>query len=161
MDKAEHGDIEHPVETYYPLTTPAFQWPEIQKVAYWYSGVLDDGMDTDSLLMLFVNNTSAASIPADEDCDMLLRFDNRTGEVAGIEIDDFEHHFLRKHPELADGWAALKPEGKNGFHNTPWLTGDAALAYARRLKEMACQGTIAPGWPFDGLDSIAVRDKSA
>ena len=84
-----------------------------------------------------------------------------TGDVAGIAIEDFESHFLKKYPKFADGWVALKPEGKRGFHKTPWLTDAAALDYARRLKDMAYQGTLTPGWPFEDLDSIAVKRNDA
>ena len=159
MDKARHNQIAYPVEIYRPYV-PSLKWPEIHKVAYWYTGVSDDGLEVDTLLLLFVNNTCGTSIDADADCDMLIRFDGETGEVHGLEIEDFEDHFLKKHPELADGWAALKPEGKKGFHNTPWLSDELALGYARRLRDMAYQGTVTPGWPFEDLESIADRDGS-
>ena len=136
---------------------PPLKWPEIQKVTYWYTGTLDDGIDTDSLLMLFVDNTSATTI--DADADLLIRYDDETGDVAGIEVEDFEHYFLKKYPELADGWKALKPEGKKGFHNTPWLTNNAALDYARRLKDLAYQGTLAPGWPVVDRGDILLWSK--
>ena len=164
MGNIGRADIKYPVEIYYPMEIVPFRWPEIKKVTYWYAGVLDDDDDddvgTDSLLLLFVDNRYSSSIPADEDCDMMLRYDDQTGEVAGIEIELFEYHFLKKHPELAAGWAALKPEGKDGFHNTPWLADELALGYARRLRDMAYQGTVTPGWPFEDLESIADRDGS-
>ena len=160
MVEASRDAIANPVEIYWPFAPP-LKWPEIQRVMYWYTGTLDDGIDTDSLLMLFVDNTSGTTIDADEDGDFLLRYDSQTGDVHGIAIEDFEHYFLKKHPEFSDGWASLKPEGKKGFHKTPWLTDDAALDYARRLKDMAHQGTLAPGWPFEDLDSIAVKWKDA
>ena len=162
MDQTGRGDLDYPVEIYYPMEIIPFRWPEIQRVMYWYAGKFPDDewgdLFVDSLLLLFVDNRYSSSIPADEDCDMMLRYDDQTGEVAGIEIELFEYHFLKKHPELAAGWAALKPEGKKGFHNTPWLADELALGYARRLRDMAYQGTVAPGWPFEDLESIADRD---
>ncbi|MBI4201764.1 MAG: hypothetical protein HY532_01435 [Chloroflexi bacterium] len=32
-----------------------------------------------------------------------------SGDVIGFEIEDFEHVFLRKHPELRRSWDELKP----------------------------------------------------
>ncbi len=66
---------------------------------------------------------------------------------------------MKKYPDFAEGWAALKPEDKKGFHNTLWLTDDAALNYALHLRGMAYQGTITPGWSFENLESIAVKDE--
>ena len=164
MDQTGRGDLDYPVEIYYPMEIIPFRWPEIQRVMYWYAGKFPDDewgdLFVDSLLLLFVDNRYSSSIPADEDCDMMLRYDDQTGEVAGIEIELFEYHFLKKHPDLADGWAALKPEGKDGFHNSPWLDDELALGYARRLRDMAYQGTVTPGWPFEDLESIADRDGS-
>ena len=164
MDKTGRGDLDYPVEIYYPMEIIPFRWPEIHRVMYWYAGKFPDDewgdLFVDSLLLLFVDNRYSSSIPADEDCDMMLRYDDQTGEVAGIEIELFEYHFLKKHPELAAGWAALKPEGKDGFHNSPWLADELALGYARRLRDMAYQGTVTPGWPFEDLESIADRDGS-
>ena len=164
MDQTRRGDIEYPVEIYYPMEIIPFRWPEIQRVMYWYAGKFPDDewgdLFVDSLLLLFVDNRYSSSIPADEDCDMMLRYDDQTGEVAGIEIELFEYHFLKKHPDLAAEWAALKPEGKDGFHNSPWLDDELALGYARRLRDMAYEGTVTPGWPFEDLESIADRDGS-
>ena len=157
MDEARHKGIACPVEIY-DLSIPPLKWPEIERARYWYTGLLDDGVDTDSLMMLFVDDRSGASIETDADGDIRIRYDVETGVVAGMEIDDFEYHFLKKHPDLAAGWAALKPEGKKGFHNTPWLSDELALGYARRLRDMAYQGTVAPGWPFEDLGAIADRD---
>ncbi len=144
---------------------PSLKWPEIRRVMYWYTGELYEGevdaLLVDSLMVLFVENRPAMNADADEDGDMMVRYDTDTSDVIGLEIELFEHHFLKKHPEFAMGWAALKPEGDGGFHNGPWLTGEAALGYARRLQDMAYQGTLAPGWPFEDLDSIAVKDGGA
>ena len=160
MDQAWQNRIDYPVEVYCPHTPP-LKWPEVEKAQYSYDTMLPEDDDDDepcfeSLMLLFVDNRGGLSIDADED--ILIRFDVETGDVLGLVIDDFESHFLKKRPELAAGWAALKPEGQNGFHRTPWLTDAPALDYARRLKDLAYQGTLAPGWPFEDLESIAAID---
>ena len=38
-----------------------------------------------------------------------IRFDPETGEVVGVEIEDFEKVFLVKFPEMAVGWERVKP----------------------------------------------------
>ena len=38
-----------------------------------------------------------------------IRFDPETSEIVGVEIEDFETIFLKKHPELAQAWAEAKP----------------------------------------------------
>lgn len=41
--------------------------------------------------------------------EMWIRFNPETGEIVGLEIEDFEAIFLRKHPEVAQAWAEVKP----------------------------------------------------
>jgi len=38
-----------------------------------------------------------------------LRVDVETGEVVGLQIDDFESIFLKKYPEIAEAWQEVKP----------------------------------------------------
>ena len=80
MGNIGRADIKYPVEIYYPMEIVPFQWPEIKRVMYWYAGILEDDdyddLFTDSLLLLFVDNRYSSSIPADEDCDMMLRYDD-------------------------------------------------------------------------------------
>lgn len=38
-----------------------------------------------------------------------LRIDIETGDIVGIQIDDFESVFLKKHPEVAKAWKEAKP----------------------------------------------------
>ncbi|MYC35876.1 MAG: hypothetical protein F4X66_03025 [Chloroflexi bacterium] len=146
------------------IEIPPLKWPEIQRVMYWYTGELHEEGEVplfvDSLMVLFVENRPAINADTAKDVDLMVRYDTETGDVIGLEIELFEYHFLKQCPELAMGWAALKPEEDDGFHNTPWLTDDAALDYARRLADMAYQGTLAPGWPFEDLESIAIKDGS-
>ena len=41
--------------------------------------------------------------------ELWVRVDPETGEIVGLEIDDFEAVFLRKHPALAKAWQEAKP----------------------------------------------------
>jgi len=41
--------------------------------------------------------------------ELWLRVDIQTGEIVGLEIDDFEGFFLRKHPEIAKAWEEERP----------------------------------------------------
>ena len=38
-----------------------------------------------------------------------LRIDIETGDIVGIQIDDFESVFLKKYPKLAKAWKEAKP----------------------------------------------------
>lgn len=53
-----------------------------------------------------------------------VRIDPETGEVVGLEIDDFESVFLKKHPELAQAWEEAKPLSRrkrsNKYNNESW-----------------------------------------
>lgn len=138
---------------------PLFRWPEIKKAMFLYTGEMED-LEIDSLMVLFVENRPATSIGTDVKGELLIRYVPETGDVIGVEIEGFERLFVgRYHPELSEGWAAIKPDEDDGLHNTPWLTDAAALDYAHRLKDMARQGTLAPGWSFEDVDSIAVKRK--
>lgn len=143
---------------------PALEWPEIRRVMYLYTGTVcdeeDDDLFVDSLMVLFVENRDAINADVGEHGEMMIRYDTDSGEVIGLEIELFEHRFLKKHPELTDGWTALKPEGDDGFHNSRWLSGDDALMFAVYLKEMAYQGTQVPGWPNMGRRDKLLWSKS-
>jgi len=41
--------------------------------------------------------------------ELWLRVDVRTGEIVGLEIEDFESVFLEKHPEVKQAWRESKP----------------------------------------------------
>ena len=146
------------------IDSSSLLWPKIRKVMYWYTGTIrDKGCDDfliDSLMVLFMENREAVNVDVGHRGDMMIRCDRETGEVIGLEIELFENSFLVKYPELADDWAALKPDDDEGFHNSPWLTGDAAIDYARRLKDIAYQGTQVPGWPAVDRGDILVWSKS-
>lgn len=38
-----------------------------------------------------------------------VRVDPETGEVVGLEIEDYEAVFLKRYPEIAQAWAEAKP----------------------------------------------------
>jgi len=48
------------------------------------------------------------------DCEgqLWIRVDVQTGEIVGVEIEDFEAVFLRLHPEVAHAWAEYKKRGR-------------------------------------------------
>lgn len=41
--------------------------------------------------------------------ELWIRVNPGTGEIVGLEIEDFEKIFLKKHPEIAQAWAEAKP----------------------------------------------------
>lgn len=41
--------------------------------------------------------------------ELWIRVNPETGEIVGLEIEDFERIFLKKHPEIAQAWAEAKP----------------------------------------------------
>ncbi len=45
----------------------------------------------------------------DWDGEFWIRVDPENGEVVGLEVEDFEAVFLKKHPELAIAWKEAKP----------------------------------------------------
>ena len=124
------------------------KWPEIKRVMFWYTGGCEDD-EADSLLVLFTENRPATS--QDVKGELWIRYDSCTGDIIGIEIDDFEQLFLSEfHPELARGWKALKPDGKGGRHRSEWLVGADAITYARALRDVAQQGGLSSGIRFAG-----------
>lgn len=53
-----------------------------------------------------------------------IRVNPENGRVVGIEIEDFESVFLKKHPELASAWKEAKPlcqrKRSHGYEETTW-----------------------------------------
>ena len=120
------------------MEIPVLKWPEIQRAMFWYTGEFEDE-EVDSLLVLFAENRPATS--QDVMGKLWIRYDSSTGDIIGIEIDDFEQLFLAEfHPELAHDWRVLKPDGKRGTHRSEWLTSTDAITYARALQDVAQQG---------------------
>ena len=44
-----------------------------------------------------------------------LRVAPETGEIVGVEVNDFEAVFLKKHPELAKAWKEVKPVSRRFY----------------------------------------------
>ena len=63
--------------------------------------------DEDTLFIRPEKPRPATSI--DWDGEIWVRVDIETGEIVGLEIDDFEKVFLKKHPDLASAWKDTKP----------------------------------------------------
>lgn len=133
------------------MEIPVLKWPEIQRAMFWYTGEIE-GEEVDSLLVLFAENQPATS--HDVDGELWIRYDSCNGDIVGIEVDDFEQLFLVKtHPELAQGWKVLKPDGIEGTHRTEWLTSTDALTYARALQDIAQLGAVSSGLKFANCSS--------
>lgn len=45
----------------------------------------------------------------DWDGELWIRYNPQTGEIVGIEIENFEQIFIKKHPEIAKVWKDFKP----------------------------------------------------
>ena len=128
-----------------PAEIPPLRWPEIQRVQFSYTGNID-GLEIDSLLVLFQENRPASSL--DVDGELWVRYDPESGEVIGIEIDDFERFFLGKYPVLGHEWPLLKEKSQWGA----WLTGPLAVGYAGFLQSIALRGIDQwAGWETDSL----------
>ncbi len=63
--------------------------------------------DEDTLFLRPEAQRAATSY--DWDGEIWLRVDPMTGELVGLEIDDFEAVFVKKHPEIARVWKDAKP----------------------------------------------------
>lgn len=63
--------------------------------------------DEDALFIRSVNPRPAVSY--DWEGEVWIRFDPTTKEVFGIEIENFESVFIKKHPEIAKIWKDAKP----------------------------------------------------
>jgi len=51
-----------------------------------------------------------------------IRLDPETSEIVGLEIEDFEAIFLRKHPEVAQAWVEVKPLCHRNFRKMKEVT---------------------------------------
>ena len=73
------------------------------------------------------------------------RYDRVTGEVIGMNIFDFELLLLPNHPELREGWLALRERAIANCCDGPEATAYAhrLLALTRRLTEEHLRSTAA------------------
>ncbi len=63
--------------------------------------------DEDTFFLRPEKSHPATSV--DWDGEFWIRVNPENGEVVGLEIEDFETVFLKKHPELAIAWKEAKP----------------------------------------------------
>jgi hypothetical protein len=49
------------------------------------------------------------AVSVDWDGELWLRVDPSSGEIVGIEIEDFESVFLKKYPQLIQAWKTARP----------------------------------------------------
>jgi uncharacterized protein YuzE len=52
------------------------------------------------------------AISVDWEGEIWIRVDVNTGKIVGLEIEDFESIFLKKHPEIAKAWEVQKSSVK-------------------------------------------------
>ena len=121
---------------------PPFQWPDANT-----PGLLDYRRPQfDYLVVRFgpEGPGSHTSIPES----IWPRYDRVTGEILGMDIFDFELLLLPNHPELRDGWLALRERAIANCCDGPEATAYAhrLLALTRRLTEEHLRATAAsPG----------------
>ena len=121
---------------------PPFQWPNEDVPA-----ILDfDPPEYDLLIVRFGQirqDQPACHTPLGED--IWPRYDVVTGEILGMNIFDFELALLPNHPELLDGWLALRERAAANCCDGPEATAYAhrLLALTRRLTEEHLRATAA------------------
>ena len=71
-------------------------------------GVIPVYRSDEDILFIRPKNSSPA-VSYDWEGELWLRFDPSTKVVLGIEIENFESVFLKKHPEVAKVWKDAKP----------------------------------------------------
>jgi len=60
--------------------------------------------------VLFIRSSNPRpSVSYDWEGELWIRFDPHTKEVVGIEIENFESVFIKKHPEVTKIWKEVKP----------------------------------------------------
>lgn len=84
------------------LDLPPLKWESLDPAKM----VLDYDRKSDILHIRPPKARPATSFDIDDE--VWIRIDLETGEVVGIEIDDFELVFLKKHPEVAAVWPGAK-----------------------------------------------------
>jgi hypothetical protein len=62
----------------------------------------------DILLMIRRSMSHKPAVSVDVNGEFWLRMDPESGEVFGVEIEDFEGHFLKEHPKLGVSWPEVR-----------------------------------------------------
>ena len=121
---------------------PAFRWPDPNTPA-----LLDYRQpEFDYLVVRVGPERPAGHTYVGED--IWPRYDAVTGEILGMDIHDFELLLLPNHPELREGWLALRERAIANCCDGPEATAYAhrLLALTRRLTEEHLRATAAsPG----------------
>ncbi len=85
-------------------TTPQINWKSLANLK---SGLTIYHDDEDTFFLRPQKPRPATSF--DWGGELWIRFDPQTGEIVGIEIENFEQIFIKKHPEIAKIWKDVKP----------------------------------------------------
>ena len=118
---------------------PTFQWPDASIPA-----LLDYRRPQfDYLVVRFGQEKPAGHTSVGES--VWPRYDRATGEILGMDIFDFELLLLPNHPELREGWLALRERAIANCCDGPEATAYAhrLLALTRRLTEEHLRATAA------------------
>ncbi len=78
-----------------------------------------------------------------------IRVNIKTGEIVGLEIDEFESIFLKRYPELEKAWREIKPLSKK--RQVTGSTGPAALILLNFFKTLLSKSPSQPR--FAGVTS--------
>lgn len=90
-----------------PLDVPILKWDSFDPARF----VVQYDKKADILYAHTPKPRRATSIDIDEE--VWINVDLETGEIVGIQIDDFELVFLKKHPEVAAVWPGAKPRASD------------------------------------------------
>jgi hypothetical protein len=85
------------------IDIPSLNWPaDLKEATYSYDKSRD---------VLFVRHgEKRPAVSLDVGGHFWVRFEPETGDVIGIEIEDFEQVFLAKYPEARMAWQEIKPK---------------------------------------------------
>ena len=118
---------------------PTFRWPNEDVPA-----ILDfDPPEYDLLVVRFGQERPAGHTPVGEG--VWPRYDRASGEILGMDIFDLELTLLPNHPELREGWLALRERAVANCCDGPEATAYAhrLLTLTRRLTEEHLRSTAA------------------
>ena len=91
---------ERMIEPVADLPAPCYTTPDSETARLTYD------TEGDILILLFERGKVATSVDMGE---FWLRMDPATGDVYGVEIENFERAFLKRHQELIATWNQAKP----------------------------------------------------
>lgn len=109
---------------------PELKWDETAFAAFQRS------YDRRRDIFLAYKTPKAPAVSLDVGGHVWIRFLPESGDVVGVEIEDFERVFLVKYPELAVGWEQLKPRIIKRFTRHEHTMPDYLRLLLRYVKEM-------------------------